>query len=472
MSKPAMIALLFCTLACEDRVQNLPEFNYCVKHVSVAISLGNQTDVLFVIDNSGSMAGKQTQLTAAMNYLGKSIELTLRPDYHLAVITTGMESSACQPCAEEDSQSCINESGEGGVFQDRIGHLTWDGAEPIFSFSRDESCRVVTSDNLECLFDEDGMRGTAMVGTAGCTYRRPLAAIKQALQNELLNTHNEDFLRPDAELWVILLSDGEDCGEPGEVSEGIPGTEESICAYAAKGIGPAGENSHPDDLDHKPYALTPVRDTYEFLMGLKDNKPDMVKFMAIVGVTDTADLSTTRIEYESDAPGAAVMPACSIADCEGAHCSAMPGTRAIQLAQLFGIGRNGFFDSICRLDSMSFYPPETFVSCPRIFHLEEAMLDPALAIIRFNDEPLPTFSCALPGQIVACQGPEDSACLPNDCAKSWTYLPPGTVPDPLIPGGAIHFAEHIDPCDLAYDLATDPPFEIRIDLDYVAVCDP
>jgi hypothetical protein len=260
--------------------------------------------------------------------------------------------------------------------------------------------------------------------------------MRRALGADLLGSYNTGFLRADVPLVVIFISDGEDCGEPGEVSEGIPTVGEKICSYAARGVGPAGGRYYPDDPERRPYQLTPVTEYYDFLMNLKNNKQGMVKFAAIVGVKDTQDLSSTTIEYASNQPDAAVLPACSIADCPYRNCEALPGTRAIRLARMFGY--NGFVDTICREDfSNTWWELGTFVSCPRMILLSEPILDPALITIMFNQEPLPEYSCSIPGLIVSCEGPGDLSCPASDCVKTWTYSPPKILPARRRPVGRL-----------------------------------
>ncbi|HUU01944.1 MAG TPA: hypothetical protein VM425_10910 [Myxococcota bacterium] len=453
----AILASLLLDPACgPERAPDHPPFGYCMVHWTQTIYIDQRIDVLFVIDNAESMTGKQAQLEGSIKYFVEELEDLFGSQYHIAVITTGMESDACP-----------DKTGEGGRFQDRLGHIAWSGSEPIFDFTRDQSCRVVAGDNLKCLYDEAEERGTALVGVSGCPYRRGLAAMRRALGADLLGSYNTGFLRADVPLVVILISDGEDCGEPGEVSEGIPGLDERICSYAAKGAGPAGGTYYPGDPERRQYRLTPVAEYFDFLMDLKDNKQGMVRFAAIVGVKDTEDLSSTSIDYAGSEPDAAVLLACSIADCPYGNCEALPGTRAIRLAQMFGIGTFGFVDTICREDfSNTIEELAPFVSCPRIFMLSEPMLDPDLATIMFDEEPLPEYSCGIPGQIVPCDGPGDLSCPASDCVKTWTYSPPGSPPDSDAPGGMIGFAAHVDPCDFTWK----QPIQRRIDLIYVTPC--
>ena len=265
-----------------------------------------------------------------------------------------MESISCPPCGPTIPFSCMNETGENGRFQDRICSIEGPDDLPQYICRQDTSCRVVTEPNKICLYDVALQEGIALVGAKGCGYERGLAAMRRSLQDDLINTYNSGFLRQNAILAVVIISDEEDCGEVGDVSEGIPFAGGKMCYFAAKGIGPEGETYHPNDPDGRPYQLTRVDEYYNFLMDLKGGQAGMVKFAAIVGIKDVENLATTTIEYFWDAQRESweVEDTCVVnePDCTGNFCYAKPGTRFIKLAQMFGIGQNGFVDTICQSD--------------------------------------------------------------------------------------------------------------------------
>lgn len=472
----ALFASIVLSLSCDQEdSSDISVFTYCMKRWSTYIHIDNRIDILFIIDNSRTVAGKQAQIVSAIEYFALVVgDKFGSGHFHVAVITTGMESDACPHCDSNIVDSCLNETGESGRFQDRLGHITWSGGEPVFDFIRDTDCRVVTSENLDCFYDEAEERGTALVGTSGCPYRRGLAAMRQALGSDLWNSYNAGFIREDAPLAVIFISDGEDCGEPGDVSEGIPGVGEKICSYAAKGVGPDGSTFHPDDPDRKPYLLTPVEEYYDFLLELKDNREGMVKFAAIVGVNDFEGPAGTTIEYESSDPNAGVLPVCSVPECTGGNCEALPGTRAIQLAQMFGIGNNGMVDTICQEDfSNRMINLGNFVVCPREFRLAEKPLDPALVGILINEEQVPRYSCSITDRFEECSGPGDTSCSQGSCVATWIYCRLGD-PSPQCsymdytnaPGGVIIFADHFDPCNPDRE----HPIVLHIEFVYATSC--
>jgi hypothetical protein len=362
--------------------------------------------------------------------------------YRIAIVTTAMESGACPRCTPERSSGCVNETGESGRFQDRLGHITWLGDQAEFDFVRREECRVVTSDNLDCFYDEQTDRGTVLVGTTGCGYERGLEAMRTALTPELLQTHNADFLRDEALLVVVLVSDEEDCGKVGEVTEGIAPAQAKLCYYAAAGSGPDGSACHPMDEACRPYQLTPVEDYHRFLLQLKGDVPGMVKFAAITGVTDPGDPASTLIEYESSDPSARILSACVTPGCgDHEHCHSKPATRYIQLARLFG--SHGFVDTICQENfANTMGDIYKMIECPESFGLREELSDPDLVALLVNGREVPRFICD--DGVRPCLGSLDESCAPGVCAQTWTY---DSAPGNNAPGGRIDIAPFFDLCE-------------------------
>lgn len=304
---------------------------------------GGGLDILFVLDNSGSMVGEQAALADSFSrFVGYLDEGEV--DYHIAVVTTGMESPGCLSCDQYDT-SCINPTGENGRFQDRTCYNQGTEDDPDYVCESDPECLVVDDGNLSCFYDRYHDSGTVFVGVKGCGYERGLAAMRTALGEELLGGYNQGFLREAARLAVIVVSDEEDCGEVGDVWE-ESGDVGNICYFAAKEVGPEGEAYHPDDPQQRPYRLTPVEEYAQFLMELKNNQSWLVKFAAIVGVEDAGDPLGTDIQFEWTGSRWEVVDACTTAGCTGNYCYAEPGTRYIRLADML----DGTVESICQKD--------------------------------------------------------------------------------------------------------------------------
>ncbi|HOX44862.1 MAG TPA: VWA domain-containing protein [Myxococcota bacterium] len=452
----ALSFLLLSVGTCQDYAfEELPSSVIREKRIVQNISVATDIDILFVIDNSGSMVGEQVQLANSFSILTDTLDETFgEGKYQIAVITTGMESEGCPPCDAVIDQSCMNETGENGRFQSRRGRIVDPLANPPeFAFDPpDPACRIVTSANKTCFYDSATQSGIALVGTNGCGYEKGLEPIRVAL-SDLAGTTSAGFLRDNATLAIFVISDEEDCGKVGDVTENIfaPGIGGKVCYYASKGEGPDG--TVVDPKAGLPYRLTPVQEYYDFLMELKGNRPGMVKFAAVVGVADEANPGATEITYQSAQPNSDVNPACTTDGCSGDGCFANAGTRYVELAEMFGLqeGGNGLVGKICVNDFSELMKKfGEFVSCPRYFKLSETLLDPALANILLNNVEVPRYSCVVTGRIEECSGVGAQGCTEGTCVETWHYYLPGDAgnPFPASPGGVIEFADHYQPCDL------------------------
>ena len=158
-------------------------------------------DVLFVVDNSGSMEQEQAKLAANFETFIQYF-LNLDLDFQLAIVTTDTENP--------------NESGK---FQ---------GTPAILK---------PTTTNLAGAF-----AANANVGTAGSGVERGLEAARMALSEPNLTGANAGFLREDALLAIIIVSDEEDGG-----SEDDAPAQDPVSAYvdhflSLKGGDPARVN--------------------------------------------------------------------------------------------------------------------------------------------------------------------------------------------------------------------------------------
>ncbi len=125
-----------------------------------------EVDVLMVVDNSGSMQPYQTRLgTNFDQFITYFIEANV--DYHIGVVTTDVEAA-----------------GAGVIRGDVITPETENGAEVFNSIVN--------------------------VGTTGSGYEMGLEAAYRGLSEPLISTTNMGFLREEASLSLIFVSDEED----------------------------------------------------------------------------------------------------------------------------------------------------------------------------------------------------------------------------------------------------------------------
>ena len=141
-----------------------------------------QIDILWVIDNSGSMAQAQQNLTSNFQSFINKFK-TKNYDFHMAVTTT--------------------EAWEKQFNSNSVKARVKDGAKLSSSVTTSSGVFIMTPDtiNLESVFTTNATQGTLGNGD-----ERAFSSVKQAL----LEPFNANFRRASAYLAVIIVSDEED----------------------------------------------------------------------------------------------------------------------------------------------------------------------------------------------------------------------------------------------------------------------
>ena len=162
-------------------------------------------DFVFVVDNSGSMSEEQQNLGTNFPRFVTAIEAFrtrsgLPLDYRLAVTTTGISHTITIP----DQQipgfpiplpgQTIRETGEDGAFQKQSSC----GMSRRWLQKGDAN----VAQNFACV---------AEVGTDGASFEMPLEGMKRSLVDRVTDGTNAGFLRTDALLALIFLTDEDDC---------------------------------------------------------------------------------------------------------------------------------------------------------------------------------------------------------------------------------------------------------------------
>jgi len=180
-------------------------------------------DVLFMIDDSASMAPLQaklmTQIPAFMNSLANPVTLE-KPDLHVAVVSSSFGAGAWANVAQCGSGT--HPGDDQGKFQQGPGG-PGSGACPMLhageTFLKSGDGTAADPPN----FDGDvatALTCMAMLGDSGCGFEAPFASVMYALAKGRLDRgptdseHDPDnggFLRLDAQLAVIMLTNEDDC---------------------------------------------------------------------------------------------------------------------------------------------------------------------------------------------------------------------------------------------------------------------
>jgi len=154
----------------------------------------NKMDLVFVIDDSGSMSEEQSNLATNFPMFATLLSNYTTPDgqkidYRIAVTTTGkdlMYTVSSGPLTLPQ-----NEAGDNGAFRNNC-NMTKRFLEP-------------TDANMEQV-----LSCRANVGTGGPSYEMPLLMTKWALGDRVTDGTNAGFLRSDALLGVVMLTDEDD----------------------------------------------------------------------------------------------------------------------------------------------------------------------------------------------------------------------------------------------------------------------
>lgn len=165
-------------------------------------------DLLFVIDDSPSMTDKQSNLVAnfpnfinALNALPGGL-----PNLHLGVVSTDMGTKGKVVAQPGPSIGQVGQGGCAGT--GKSGNLTVNGAAVSDVYLSD----IKQSDGSRAKNYTGTLAATfstmARLGAAGCGFEQPLHAMQAALEN---NPANVGFLRPNAMLAVVFVTDEDDC---------------------------------------------------------------------------------------------------------------------------------------------------------------------------------------------------------------------------------------------------------------------
>ncbi|HVV84254.1 MAG TPA: vWA domain-containing protein [Kofleriaceae bacterium] len=272
-----------CTDRDVDRVEPSPSevdtWNY-------EVSPSRDLDILFVVDNSGSMAGEQASLAANFPaFMGvlETIDGGL-PNVHIGIVSSnvGAAGLAGVPgCAGQgDDGKLLVKAGCSGLDGQFISDVADEHGDRIKNYSG----------RLEDLFG-----CMAQLGTNGCGFEMHLESMYRALQPGA----NPGFYRPDAYLAVIVIGDEDDCstelgtmfGDPtaGLASPLGPRTSFRCFEFGVRCDGDANPRAFGTKTGCEPRASSPymydVAKYVEFLRGLKSD-PSRVIVAGITGVDD------------------------------------------------------------------------------------------------------------------------------------------------------------------------------------------
>ena len=204
----ACVGLAALLAGCPDRTVSkvIPDQGR-VEYKDIPVTVNRNIDILFVIDDSGSMADKQSNLaTNFPNFIQvlNTIEGGL-PDVHIGVVSSDMGTKGVEG-APGPGVGTVGQGGCANAGDD--GKLQTSGASVTGTFISDikqtDGSRLRNyTGSLESVFAQ-----MARLGATGCGFEQHLWSMQRALQN---TTANPGFLRAEAFLAVIFIADEDDC---------------------------------------------------------------------------------------------------------------------------------------------------------------------------------------------------------------------------------------------------------------------
>ena len=152
----------------------------------------NKMDIVFVVDDSASMGEEQTNLALNFPMFAQILSTYTTSDgtpidFHVGITTTGRDLTY----VPIGGFPLPDEHGPNGAFEHPCG-----GSAPWL----DKTDLMLTTD-LSC---------RAKVGTSGASQEMPLLMAKRAVSDRITDGANVGFLRSDALLAVIMISDEDD----------------------------------------------------------------------------------------------------------------------------------------------------------------------------------------------------------------------------------------------------------------------
>lgn len=201
----ALTGLAATSGACTDPAPDGPAITSGVQRIELPLARNRKLDLLFVIDNSPAMAPHRARLLDTYRHYVETLESRSGGflDLHIGVVTTdvgsrGVHDNAPGPLLGTGPGSCTSE-GDGGELR-RVPAIA---GRFLYDFVRANGTRERNYTGSLA----DAIAQLADVGASGCSYPRPLEAMRRAL---VVNPE-PGFLRDNAALAVAFFTSDDDC---------------------------------------------------------------------------------------------------------------------------------------------------------------------------------------------------------------------------------------------------------------------
>ncbi len=256
--------------------------------ILLPVNLNRNLDILWVIDNSGSMEAEQASLVANfpsfINVL-ESIQGGL-PDLHMGIATTDIGAGGFACSGEGDAGILWVEDGTSSS----CNGVSVNAGANYLSDILDPNDPGMTNRIRNYTAGSGGLADAfscyATRGTSGCGFEQPLEAMRRALTEptNIATSSTPGFLRQEAFLAVIFITDEDDCSaSDGNLFSDVAakgGLSNHNCFEHGVICEPDsplqnGEKTNCRSREDSAF-LYPVAEYAEFLKGLKDNDNQII----------------------------------------------------------------------------------------------------------------------------------------------------------------------------------------------------
>lgn len=326
-------------------------------------SVNKKLDIVFMIDDSSSMELLQKKLTNQFPVFMNEIK-KIMPDVHIGVVSSSMGAGRNQGIAhctltQGPSGTQLGTGNDQGIFHTKALGATCDkamlnpGQHFIISSNGQTNFTGDISDVFSCI---------AALGQDGCGFEHQFESVLRALGADGADAppENANFLREDAYLAIVLITNEDDCSAPpqsdlfdattGTLSDPLGPLQSYRCnqyGHLCNGQQPPRTPAMPMTLDNCASAedgrLLRVKDVVAAMKGLKKD-PTKVLVAAIAGDPTPYVVDT----YNNDQTGGENWPEVqhSCHEDDGTY-----GDPAVRIKQwVDGFGANGVFMTICNKD--------------------------------------------------------------------------------------------------------------------------
>jgi len=179
-------------------------------------TINRNVDMLFLVDDSSSMGLSQDNLRRNFPvFMQRLMEPPGLPNIHVAVVSSDMGAG------DGSVSECDATGGQGGIF--RYTPTTPPPDEPTCMVNLNPGEHFITNIGGQANYTgslEDTFSCMAALWEGGCGYEHQFAAILRALgaDGRPAPQENQGFLRPDAYLVIVLITNEDDCS----AAPGVP----------------------------------------------------------------------------------------------------------------------------------------------------------------------------------------------------------------------------------------------------------